>query len=145
MFKICCEKLEKLTNPNVSSLLIRIALGLVFINAGWNKINNIESVIGFFGQLGFNEFLAYCVAYTEFIGGILVLLGGLTRIAGGLLAVIMLVASIFVHGSKGYSQANGGFEYTLTLFLVLVALITLGAGKYSLDNFCNCSKFCKKK
>lgn len=136
-----CNFAGKLNNHNLASLFLRLAVGAVFINAGWMKVTDMEMVVGFFGQIGFPAFLAYFVSYAELVGGLLLVAGFLTRYASVVLAVIMLVAC-FVLSSKGFSLANGGYEYPFVLMFASLALVTLGSGKYSLEALC-CTK-CKK-
>lgn len=116
--------------------LLRVVVGIVFIAHGWDKIQNMEGVIGFFGSLGFAPFFAYLVAYVEFLGGIALLVGIYTRLAGYLLALVMLVAIFKVKLSGGLL---GGYELDLVLLASLLALAGMGAGKYSLSGkMCGC-------
>lgn len=126
---------ERLHNPDLGILLIRLALGVAFINAGWFKVNNIDMVVTGFAQIGIPAFLAYFVSYAELIGGALLILGVLVRYVGIIFAIIMLVAIVKVHGANGYSLATEGYEYVFTLGLAALALAALGAGKYSLVKF----------
>ena len=123
--------LERLRNPSLASLLVRIALGLVFVNAGWLKIADMESTAFFFGKIGFPAILAYYVAYIEFLGGIFLILGAFVEYVGILLAINMFVV-IKLFFSKGFSLASGGYEYALVLALCSLAIAFLGAGKYSI-------------
>jgi len=125
--------MSRLDSPSFASLFIRIAIGLVFINSGWFKVANIEVISGFFGMMGIPAFLTYFVAYAEFIGGILYILGLFVKYVGVITGVIMLVAILKVHLPNGYHLANNGYEYVLVLMLCSMAMVTLGAGKYSLE------------
>ncbi len=122
--------IHRLHNPDLGILFVRIALGLVFISAGWMKITSIQETVGFFGMISLPAWTAYFVAYAEFIGGILFVLGLFTRYAAIVMAVIMLVA-VKILFAKGFSMANGGYEYPLVLMLCSIALVTLGSGHYS--------------
>jgi putative oxidoreductase len=124
--------INRLHNPDLAALFVRLALGIVFINAGWFKVNNIDGVVGFFGSLGIPAVLAYYVAYIEFLGGIALILGIFVRPIGILFAINMLVAIAKVHYPKGFSLKEGGYEYVLVLMLGSLALATLGAGKYAI-------------
>jgi putative oxidoreductase len=138
MKKICdfCSKFKK---PDIAILLIRIAIGAVFVNAGWMKVTNVEMVIGGFASMGFPAALAYFVSYAELIAGALIILGVATRGMSVILAIIMAVATFKVHFAAGYSLANGGYEYTLTLMLTLIGIALFGAGKYAVE-YCLCNR-----
>lgn len=135
--KIIHHAIGKMHKPDFGYLILRIAIGIVFIVQGWGKITHIEMVVGFFGQIGFSAWLAYFVAYAEFIGGAALVLGLFTRAAAVLIAIIMAVA-VKVLFAQGFSLANGGYEYPFMLMCTAIAIALFGAGKYSLDAMCKC-------
>lgn len=108
--------------------MIRIALGIVFVYHGWAKVSNIDQFIAGFAGMGINAFFTYVVAYVEFIGGILMILGVRIREVAVLFTITMIVAIYKVHLGKGF----GGMEYQVTLLLMSLAIIFTGAGKYTL-------------
>ncbi len=120
--------LSSLHNKDIGLLLIRIALALVFIYHGWDKVMNIEAKIGFFESIGLNLLWLYVVAYVELLGGILMLLGVRVREVAILFAITMIVAIWKVHMNDGFK----GMEFQLTLLLTSLAILFTGAGKYSL-------------
>lgn len=124
--------MRRLHNPDLGLLLIRVALGVVFLYHGWTKVADMEPVIGFFGTLGFAPWLAYLVAWVETIGGVALIFGVFTRYAAIVLAVVALVALVKVHLPNGFSVSAGGYEFILVLLLGSIALVTMGEGKYSL-------------
>jgi putative oxidoreductase len=123
--------IERLHNPDIGILLVRLAVGIVFINAGWMKLQMTEFVVPSFASMGIPAFLAYFVIYAELIGGILLVLGVFVRYAAIVIAIIMAVATFMVHWQAGFSLSNGGYEYTFVLGLCAIAITTLGAGKYT--------------
>lgn len=123
--------MHRLHSPDWASLLLRIALGAVFINAGWLKLMDMGMTTEFFDSMGLAGWMAYLVAYCEFIGGILLVLGLFARYVGVVLGIIMLVAT-FLMAENGFSLAKGGFEYTFVLLLASLAIVTLGAGRFSI-------------
>lgn len=126
------ELVHRLHNSDLAILFVRLAIGIPFINAGLLKFQNMDMVISGFASMGLPVFVAYLVAYCEFIGGIVVVLGIFVRYAGVILAIIMISAISMVHIQNGYSLANGGYEYTLLLLFLGLSLLTSGAGKYSI-------------
>ncbi len=119
-----------------SMFLFRVVLGAVFVFHGWDKIQHIEGVVGYFGSLGLAPFFAYAVAYIELLAGALVLLGIYSRWAALLLAVVMVGAVSLAKFKFGFLN---GYEYELTLLVGLLVVAFNGAGPYSLSGkMCGC-------
>lgn len=116
-------------NVELGLFLIRLGLALVFIIHGWAKLTNMDATVGFFASLGLAAFFAYVVALIEFLGGIALLVGYYTQVAGWLLAVVMFFAIILVKGKAGFV---GGYEFDLLLLLSSLGMAFIGSGKYSL-------------
>lgn len=114
-------------------MLLRIAVGVVFVYHGWSKFSNMEGTIMFFSGIGLSSFWAYVATYVELLGGIAILVGFNTRIAAMLGAVIMLVAIAKVHWPHGFNGAAGGYEYQFVLLLNFIALAIMGGGRHSVD------------
>lgn len=128
MKQICHQWVEKLQCPNTGLLILRITLGAIFVAHGWGKIQGIEGTIGFFGSLGLTPFFAYLVAWVEFVGGIVMILGITVREAAMLFSIILLTAIYLVHWKQGWK----GMEFPIILLGASLALVFLGSGKYSL-------------
>jgi putative oxidoreductase len=116
--------------------ILRIVLGIVFIAHGGQKLFvwGFDGVAGGFGQMGIPMagLLGPLVALGEFFGGIALVAGLLTRVAGIGLAAIMLGATLIAHRTGGFFMPSG-YEFTLTLFAASLALAFTGAGRWSLD------------
>ena len=119
-------------------LIARIALGVVFVAHGWQKlaVMGYPAVTGMMTSLGIPlpGVNAALLIGAELGGGLMLLAGALTRFAGLMLLVDMIVAAITVHIAKGFFLP-AGFEYTFTLGLLSLALMMTGAGRYSIDAF----------
>lgn len=115
---------DKIICVNTGMFLIRLGLGLVFIVHGWGKLSHMQETIGFFATAGFPAFLAYLVSLGEFIGGIAMIAGVLTKWAGFGLAIIMAGAVYFTWGN-GFM---GGYEFPLSLLLTALGIAFAGPG-----------------
>jgi putative oxidoreductase len=117
-----------------SSLALRVPLGIIFMAHGYQKLfgGKFEAIVGFFDKVGIPapEFFTGVVGVTEFFGGLLVLIGLLTRYAGSFLAVVMIVAIVKVKASRGLV---GGYELDLALLGMCAALIIAGGRNFSLE------------
>jgi putative oxidoreductase len=124
------------------SLPIRLGLAAVMIAHGSQK------VLGAFGGPGFKAFTSGNTPFTfmrppwlwlgaaalsEFLGGILVGLGFLTRLGAFFFACTMLTAVAGVHWPNGFFAANRGYEYPLVLLAMALSLLISGGGMASVD------------
>jgi putative oxidoreductase len=121
---------------NAGLALLRLALGTIFIAHGAQKlfVFGLAGVTGAFGQMGvpMAGFFGPLVAVVEFLGGIALVFGLLTRVASLGLAINMLVATVLVHLPAGLFLPNG-YEFTLSLLAATTLLTLTGAGAYSVD------------
>ena len=116
-------------------LLARLTVGFVFAESGWGKLHNIPKVVGYFTDLGIPapEFQAHLVASTELVGGTLLLLGLLTRLASVPLTVVMTVAIITAKRAD-LNELSDLFGFSEYLYIVLLIwLLISGAGFFSMD------------
>src|SRR5437762_13912473 len=114
------------TNGKTISLaifLVRCAIGIVFFMGGaakmlgWFDDFGPEITVGFYHMMGFSKFWAYLSSYTELIGGLLLIIGLLTRLAAFALLINMVVA--FVISLPGGFIADHGAS-TPFVFMVCV-------------------------
>ena len=84
----------------VALFLIRFQLGVLFSQAGWGKFQNIDRTLGFFFQsigIPAADILVPVVATVELLGGILLILGLLSRLSSFALICVMVVAALTAH------------------------------------------------
>lgn len=120
---------------DATALIARIAVGIVFIAHGWQKV----SEMGMGGTAGMMESMgipapqaaALFAIVVELGGGVLLLVGLLQPVAGVLLALQMGGAILFVHAGNGLI-GEGGYELPLALGLSALAL-GFNGGRFALD------------
>lgn len=124
----------------VSYPLMRIVTGAFLLPHGSQKLfglfgGNIHDTAGFFAKVGIEPALplAYVTGGVEFFGGLLLVLGLLTRVAAAAVVIMMAVAILSVHLAKGYFWTSLGFEYPLMWALFAFAIFIHGGGRFSLD------------
>jgi len=128
------------TSSTWATVPLRLALGIAFIGHGAQK------VFGAFNGPGLAKFTAYpapfpfmrpawlwmgAAAFSELIGGILVLLGLLTRVGAFLITCVMIVAIVGVLWPAFFAPA--GMELAVAMLGMTLALLIAGGGQASID------------
>lgn len=117
-------------------LILRVITGIVMFAHGSQKLftYGIPGVVGSFTQMGapMPAITAPLVAFVEFLCGLALVFGILTRLAAVPIAIDMASAILIVHLKNGFFSPSG-VEFPLTLLSVAIAIIFLGAGTYSVD------------
>jgi putative oxidoreductase len=129
------------TAADVSLLVFRGALGLVFLAHGYNHIfggGRIAGTARWFESLGMRPGIlhAWVASLTELGAGTLLLLGLATPLACAGVVGTMTVAWITNHLRNGFFifRPGEGYEYVMTLTLAAIGLAGVGAGEWSVDN-----------
>ena len=117
----------------VALLVLRLALGLIFLFHGWPKLfGNPHQYAEMFAKMGFANGTSYAIGALEVFGGFLLAVGFFTRPIALLLAAEMGVAIWKVHLAKGYLAVNE-YEFALVVGAASLALATTGPAGISLD------------
>ena len=127
-------------------LLIRLTIGAMFFLAGKGKLLHLDRTTQFFSGLGipFPHINAIVAASTECFGGLLVMIGLLTRLVSIPLAFVMVVAIATAKMGDVHSLGDFVGLSELAYLLIFVWLAIAGPGKASLDHLL-CKSVCKKK
>ena len=131
------------TNTGLSGLILRAPIGLILAAHGAQKLfawfggYGLEGTGQWMASIGLTPgyLMALMAGSAEFFGGLALLLGLLTRPAAVVSAFAMLVAIFTVHIDNGLFVSNNGYEYALTLFVLLIAVAAQGAGRLSIDHY----------
>jgi putative oxidoreductase len=122
---------------DVGHLVMRVGLGAAMVVHGWPKVAGGEAqwrrLGGAMVNLGITfapTFWGAMAAFSEFLGGALLVIGFATRPAAALLAFTMFVAAV-MHVNKG--DGFGEWSHAAELCVVFVGLMFMGAGRYSVD------------
>lgn len=126
--------------------ILRLVLGVIFFAHGAQKVFGWFGGAGFTGTMGFFTQgmhipapLAFLAIMAEFLGGLGLIFGILTRVAAFGVLVNMIVAVLMVHSPNGLfmnwsgAQKGEGIEYHLLVLAITVVLMLRGAGAWSVD------------
>ncbi len=133
------QRLEGL--ERLAVLILRLFLGFAFMMHGSQKLlgafggGGVAGVAGMLSKLGLepSQIWAWVLSITEFVGGVCVVLGFLTRFWAAGLVIDMTVAIIKVHMPNGFFASKNGFELPLALGVMALAILLTGPGALSVD------------
>jgi putative oxidoreductase len=120
--------------------ILRIVLGIAMAVHGWSKLSGgVDNVGGFFGTLGIPlpGLMAWVVTIVELVGGILLVVGFLTQIAGILIALDMLGVILFAYLLKGAPFIENGaitWEKEAVFGAAALCIALAGPGAWSVDD-----------
>ncbi|MBI2981380.1 MAG: DoxX family protein [Deltaproteobacteria bacterium] len=128
---------------NLGLLVLRVLIGYGIAQHGWEKMMGdmpgfAQGVVA--GKMGlpYPLFFAWADALAEGVGGILLALGLLTRVAAFFILCAMGTAFFVFHAADPWNAKELAFLYGSAA----LSLIMTGGGCYSLDALLFC---CKKK
>jgi len=140
------NKIVGTDSRNYVLTILRLFLGVVFFAhgaqkaLGWFGGYGFQGTMGFFTQqMGIPAPLAFLAICAEFLGGIGLIVGFLSRVAAFGIFCNMLVAVSMVHHHFGLfmnwagNQKGEGFEYHLLAIAITIAIMIAGAGAVSVD------------
>jgi putative oxidoreductase len=113
---------------------VLMGLGIAFLH-GYGKVfgGRMEGFSEGVAKMGFPipHFFAWASALSEFLGGILIVLGLGTRVAAFVLFINMSVAAFIRHSNDPFSVK----ELALLYWVFSVAIVLMGPGSLSLDRY----------
>ena len=109
---------------------IRASIGAIFIVHSLKKFD--PSWQEWLMSIGLPPELQIPIALAELVGGILLIIGVLTRITGSVFAVILLGAIFHIRWENGFFVSKGGWEWDLVMLAAVLAIIVVGPGRASI-------------
>jgi putative oxidoreductase len=133
------QRLEGL--ERLAVLILRLFLGFAFMMHGAQKLlgafggGGVAGVGAMLSKLGVepSHMLAWVLSITEFVGGVCVFLGFLTRFWAAGLVIDMAVAVFKVHLANGFFASKNGFELPLAFGVMALVILLTGPGSLSVD------------
>ncbi|RYY35420.1 MAG: DoxX family protein [Sphingobacteriaceae bacterium] len=121
--------------------VIRVILGLVILSKGIEFASQIGSQGGLLfpsNPFGFNGLasmvIIHTVALAHLVGGVMIMLGLLTRLAVVIQMPILLGAIFFVNLTQHFTFFNSELWLSIIVFILLVMFWIAGSGPYSVDH-----------
>jgi putative oxidoreductase len=126
---------------SIALLILRVVVGLTLAVHGTQKLfgwfagPGLSRLTQGFTQQGFKPAWLWVglVVLGEVGGGVSLALGFLTPLGAAGIFGVMFMATFKTHWKNGFIVSKGGYEYTLVLMTVSIALGLMGPGSYSLD------------
>lgn len=120
-------------------LICRLYWGWLFMQAGLGKLHDIDK----FAELLHSYHLplvylnAYLAAFTEFIGGVCLMLGFASRLVAIPLMVVLITAYATVHVESVFNFFHTPAEFVaqspFNFLLICLFILTFGPGRFSVD------------
>lgn len=133
------QRLEGL--ERLAVLILRLFLGFAFVMHGSQKLlgafggGGVSGVAGMLTKIGLEpaHILAWVISITEFVGGVCVFLGFITRFWAAGLVIDMATAIFKVHLPNGFFAGKNGFELPLAFGVMALVIVLTGPGVLSVD------------
>ncbi len=110
---------------------LRVALGTIFVAHGFEKFD--PAIAAYFPQFGLPVEMAFLSGLAEFVSGILLIVGVLTRLSAALLSIVMLGAIFYVLKAASLT-GQFGYEFPLILLASALVIIAVGSGRVSVSH-----------
>lgn len=116
-------------------LVARVVLGAIMTAHGYPKVfGGLQQFHGTVAGFGFPGWMGYLAAFAEFLGGLFLVFGILTRYAALGTLGVMAVAIWKVHWKNGF-VGQGNYQFPLALAALSLLFVAFGGGPFSLDRW----------
>ncbi|HEY1023839.1 MAG TPA: DoxX family protein [Sphingobacteriaceae bacterium] len=122
--------------------IVRIVLGIIILSKGISFISDTEAQQDWLiqnSQYQFSGMMAmaviHIVAFAHLVGGLLIIMGLVTRFACVVQIPILLGAIFFVNLTRGFSPLNSELWLSIIVLMLLILFWIVGSGPYSVDHW----------
>ncbi|RAJ06847.1 putative membrane protein YphA (DoxX/SURF4 family) [Chitinophaga skermanii] len=116
---------------------IRVLLGMYLIWKGISFVGNINVLNSVIERQPFlsvlSMWVAHYIVFAHIAGGLLIMLGLLTRYAALANLPVLIGALLFVHEPTGLFLVHNELPVTLIVFFLLIVFLVEGSGRFSID------------
>jgi putative oxidoreductase len=116
----------------------RVALGVILFYKGVSFLRDTDGIASIVssGFRGWSSFaLVHYVAFAHLVGGVLIAIGMLTRIAILFQIPIVLGAIVFLNANRGVFSIYSELLLSIVVLFALILFLIVGPGPYSFDNY----------
>ena len=123
-------------------LIGRIFLALIFLNSGIGKIGNFAGTAQYMASQGmpYTTFFLVAAIFCELVGSITIILGCFTRFGTLLLLIFLIPTTLIFHTHFGDPMQKIHFMKNVSMYGGLLVLLSVGAGRFSLDHLLGCGE-----
>lgn len=114
--------------------LIRIYLGIALFVRGWEFLSDPSAITTLAGAHTIYWWYSYIMG-AHLVGGFLLAVGLLTRLAALLQIPVLFGAVFFVHIKQGLMAAGQSLELASLVLVLLIIYFLFGSGIFALDNY----------
>ena len=126
--------MNKETIDNLSTLVGRVLISVMFIMSGYSKIGAYEGTQGYMESAGVPGLLLPAAIAVELIGGLAVLVGYQTRIAAILLAGFTFLTAVIFHTDFSQQMQMVIFMKNLAITGGFLVLFVHGPGQWAVKS-----------
>lgn len=120
--------------------IVRIALGIFLCYKGVEFLTNMSGMLALMtSKMSFGSFtsilMSNYISFAHILGGILLILGVLTRFACILQIPILIGAILFINGSQDMYRPFSQLLLAIVVLLLLICFLIVGNGRLSFLKF----------
>jgi len=120
--------------------ILRILLGVVIFLKGYFFVRNTDALMSIMNHSKFpwvSLAMAHYVAFAHLVGGFLITIGLLTRLAILFQLPVLIGAVLFVNAQKGFFSESSELFFSILILFLLVFFLIAGSGPWSVDESWN--------